>query len=73
MPKRISFSVVGYAPFPLDMLRRDACWPADTEAVNQLDDVIQQTPDTGPAFHIDLESYYPPTIARWESFDWLVK
>jgi len=53
--------------FPVDMLRYDACWPADDKsAALMLSGSLQLTD------RITLRSAYAPTVERWESFDYQV-
>ena len=30
------FTVIGYTPFPSDMLRYDSCYPADSESADEM-------------------------------------
>jgi hypothetical protein len=62
--------------FPLDMLRYDCAFPRTSEAVSKieqnlsgrLEDRISIEP-----FELQLRSdVKPPTLARWQSFGWLV-
>ena len=78
MPRTATFSVQGESPFPLDMLRHDGCWPADTESVWNIyisitHGAIQSSLKSAPARPtIRLRSTEKPTVARWASFGWRV-
>lgn len=64
------YYVTGRGQFAWDMLRYDACWPADSAAAAMLADSIT---DGGRGMRsIKMRSYRPPTIERWTSFLWSV-
>jgi len=67
-----SYQVVGTGDFPVDMLRYDCAYPADSEAVVAIgaNGRIRRA-EHGPRT-VDLRSYSRPTPARWESFLWKV-
>ena len=65
-----TFVVHGFGPFPFDMLRYDAAFPADDNAVTEI--AYQRAWDE-KAKPIRLRSQFPPTIARWRSFGWVCK
>lgn len=71
MKWRIRFAVEGRGPFPLDMLRYDACHPTrETELPTR---GFGET-EVGPR-RIHLERFaesasWRPTIGRWNSFGW---
>lgn len=61
------FDVCGTGEFPLDMLRRDSCWPASTDDANKLHSAV-----TG-ARTVCLNSIERrPNTERWASFGWEV-
>ena len=63
------YEVQGSGVLPLDMLRYDSAWPANSEAVSSM------SPPRGHAEErrtIRLASYRPPTDGRWRSFGWVV-
>lgn len=64
--KSIRFTVQGGGEFPLDMLRRDECWPINGDEVKNLVGTGRRV--------INLESVarHGPTIERWESFGWKI-
>lgn len=67
------FVVEGRGSFPLDMLRRDECFPASTADAVRLD----QTLPSGPRRKVTLvhrcaRRWWEPTAGRWESFGWKV-
>jgi len=76
MPKtyRHEFQVQGTAPFPFDMLRYDACYPAhespDSAAMGRLEH-SRITVTTVTMVHTG-EKHWVPTGARWRSFMWKV-
>lgn len=61
------YQVSGLYPFPVDMLRYDSAWPADSDAV---DAITLKRP--GERVAIQLASHRQPTSERWESFGWKV-
>ena len=68
-----SFTVTGRGPFPLDMLRRERCFPS-----SELDAMYAQheNPDSSPRT-VKLERpeggrWWRPNFGRWESFGWRV-
>jgi hypothetical protein len=80
-----TFVVRGVYPFPLDMLRYDACWPADGDSVGMLHRSLNQYNGTerdlnpGEQYEVKLhraqEFAYPqnsPTFGRWRSFGWVI-
>ena len=76
MLKRYTLTVEGLAPFPVDMLRYDACYPAteaDSGRIERLGEpgntdrvrvTVAKSAGTAHAFLW--------TPARWESFGWKV-
>jgi hypothetical protein len=66
--KVTEFKVKGSGYFPLDMLRYDSCWPADSSSVYNLHGLS----DEGIRI-LTLRTYHKPTDARWLSFGWAVK
>lgn len=63
-------TVQGSGVFPLDMLRRDRCFPADSEDVNNIGDF--------PGLRcvrlvtVTDSKYWKPNEERWLSFGWKV-
>lgn len=79
MPKfnRYAFEVVGRTRFPVDMLRYDACWPADAESAGAIEASLDPTqrgerPPVGWRVKLTSSGETPPTEARWASFMWRV-
>ena len=89
MPRKncpVRFTVrpkLGYASFPVDMLRYDSCYPATGTDVQLMETMmnpdarvrrgaIREAKDRGESLGIDLITSRPfgPTAARWESFGW---
>ena len=64
MTKTFEYTVVGRGPFPTDMLRYDAAWPADT-GHGILEPRLER--------EVRLRSGREPTIDRWRSFGWTIK
>lgn len=70
------FVVEGSGKFPLDMLRRDKCYPRNEGDSNELER------DHRAGRRVCLErvvigertegAHWQPTIGRWESFGWRV-
>ena len=80
-----AFTVEGTYPFPVDMLRYDACWPATSEDAVQLAESLafRRRKDAGTQAGIlegkrkrQVKLYTNaqnrPTVGRWESFGWKV-
>ncbi len=59
------FTVEGFGAFPVDMLRYDACYPADSVSATLINGRGRRA--------VNLRSYREPTIGRWNSFMWTVK
>jgi hypothetical protein len=69
MPMRRSFTVEGYTPFPLDMLRYDQCWPYSLEdAVLIAETIAGRAGKT----RIKLTGCHDPSLEMWRSWDWRV-
>jgi hypothetical protein len=72
----IEYEVKGYAPFPFDMLRYDASYPARPEdaslLVNVNDLPRQREVVTVRLVHTHPSKAWQPTVGRWESFGWQV-
>ena len=71
---RYSFTVVGNLSFPTDMLRHDACFPANSDAAAEIEASIRRVPGERRNYSVQLLSVgeAPPTSARWASFNWHV-
>lgn len=65
MKKKITYTVTGSGPFPIDMLRYDRCWPR-TEGDSRK--IIDSFHRSRLEFTVELESERPPTDGRWLSF-----
>lgn len=63
--KLYKLTVSGRGPFPMDMLRHDAAYPADTYSAQ----LIQDTDDNKGGRTVVLFARFP-TIGRWNSFGW---
>lgn len=69
------FRVQGRGPFPLDMLRYDACFPrSETDAnVAQRDgEMTRGESRIVELTALDRASYWTPTEGRWKSFGWVL-
>lgn len=68
------YTVTGTGYFPIDMLRRDACYPADDTAVRNMMDQPDHHENRKDFYSVPrkvkLSSSRKPTTARWESFGW---
>jgi hypothetical protein len=75
-----NFTVVGTSPFPNDMLRYDACYPATQESVGEIEAsrdsqerAARRAEGWKDKFEVDLRSHVgAPTSARWSSFGWRI-
>jgi len=68
--RRRTYTVEGAGHFPVDMLRYDDSWPA-----NSVDaDSIQNHPALLRRYSVQLETHnaHAPTVGRWNSFGWRV-
>jgi len=70
------FVVKGRREFPVDMLRRDGCFPASSEdAVRMIVDFRDE--DYPEPREVELityaEKHWTPTEGRWRSFGWCVE
>lgn len=60
-----TYSVSGSGAFPIDMLRYDGAFPAQSSDSRMIRDTEQRT--------INLASHaHRPTVARWASYGWTV-
>ena len=66
---RYRVSGVGY--FPLDMLRYDAAYPANSDAVSAISSVRPE--ERVKRRTVELRSHHRPTDDRWSSFGWTVE
>ena len=75
--KRRRFVVEGTGNFPFDMLRYDACWPADSGESHKLECAYCSRRPEDPLSskrRVTLLSDWSqaPTEGRWNSFTWRV-
>jgi hypothetical protein len=70
--KLIYYDVIGAGQFPVDMLRYDSAFPANSNAVTAISRAICQATFADPKIEVRLGSHKRPTIARWRSFGWRV-
>ena len=66
------FTVVGRGDFPVDMLRKDECYPADTESALNIVRWTRETREVVLVSH-QPRRWWNPTFDRWRSFGWSVK
>lgn len=73
------FKVAGKYPFPIDMLRYDACIPGGEFASNRIIETFHPMSlraDSGAVevelYRIHQDRYWTPTEGRWNSFGWVV-
>lgn len=62
----ITFIVEGSGVFPLDMLRRDRCWPATS------DDAVKIASRNQRSITLLSDNQHAPNVERRFSFDWRV-
>ena len=73
-----TFDVEGSTIFPLDMLRRDCCFPYGEAAVEALDYALSSDRTTPTTVRVRLCRHSPSkreapiTVERWLSFGWTV-
>lgn len=72
------FEVVSKYPFPLDMLRYDACYPERSEDAATIGYSLDPEQQGGDSFVVRLirfhkTRYWEPTVGRWSSFMWSVR
>lgn len=75
MAKQFAYTVHGYWPFPIDMLRHDGSRAATTEDQALIDRLSGEfAPDRAAFVAVDINLIGPnkPNTARWESFDWTI-
>jgi hypothetical protein len=70
-------TVQGTGPFPLDMLRYDACWPRTQSAVDAIHASIQGPRITEKEYTVELACVSNTKLScwateRWASFGWAV-
>lgn len=72
--KPVQVTFVGSRPFPLDMLRHDACFPITQDSITAIEHSRDdKTPQPG-GYEVTLEfCHRDPAFARWESFGWFGK
>ena len=67
------FTVQGNRAFPLDMLRHDQCWPADTGSAFTVGLSQTHAPESPGMHKITLHTWSVGiTPERWKSFGWTV-
>ena len=73
MNKGSEFVVSGRGEFPFDMLRRDECWPVDTQSAAGM--ALDNSTLAGfrQERRVHLRSNGAVTVRRWESFGWKVE
>lgn len=70
------FEVEGRHPFPIDMLRYDACFPASETESHKINATFDggriETTRVTLARYIRADMKQEPTSGRWHSFGWTV-
>jgi hypothetical protein len=74
----ITFKVSGVLPFPVDMLRYDACYPQTAEDTAEIEASINREKEFNrlPRRFVTLvcpSMVTAPTVGRWISFGWRVE
>jgi hypothetical protein len=67
----IEFVVVGRGEFPVDMLRYDSCYPADSSAVEAI--TTPRNPDWTKVRLRTHKERKMLTPDRWTSFGWVIE
>lgn len=63
------YTVTGVGAFPIDMLRYDAAYPSNSDAVSGISHSRQEQVQRRT---VELRSHHLPTVDRWSSFGWTV-
>lgn len=71
VPIVTKFVVSGTLPFPIDMLRYDAAWPASESDSAVIESTMRH--DNNGRVEVTVKARGPLTVGRWESFGWTVK
>jgi len=66
----IEFTVSGKGSFPFDMLRYDRCYPIETGFDYMVTAKGVRSLRMGSVRRSIVDAY--PTVARWQSFGWIV-
>lgn len=69
---RKKFTVEGSGPFPVDMLRYDACWPESERKSSWIESSIRHETSGVVGVELLTDRHDAPTLRRWESFGWRV-
>lgn len=73
---RHEFTVRSRFPFPVDMLRYDACYPKGSDDAHAIlrSIEVQGTPDIHSVTLVAIKDrrQWEPTVERWRSFLWSV-
>jgi hypothetical protein len=64
------YKVTGIGHFPMDMLRYDAAYPSNSDAVTGISHSRQEDSRRRT---VELRSHRRPTVDRWNSFGWTVE
>ena len=76
---RTTFQVTGTLAFPIDMLRYDACYPAESVDANVIASAIRYDRDAPGTQTVTLEKVHmgktTPNLTqdRWVSFSWAIQ
>lgn len=67
------FTVKSNDNFPMDMLRHDMCWPADTTSAMEISNIIETHGVRDRTRTVHLFTWATSiTPERWKSFGWTV-
>jgi len=67
------YKVQGALPFPVDMLRYDAAWPASEQDSLRIEATLRHgCADVEGPVVVDVYARRPLTVDRWRSFGWLI-
>ena len=74
MSKPYRFTVGSHYPFPVDMLRYDACYPSTSEDASTISESLRRERDAeGNRYRqVTLVGPRAPTVGRWQSFLWQI-
>jgi hypothetical protein len=72
---RCRFTVEGRGQFPVDMLRRDACYPESEQDSGLITLTFDRVPGVAVRIHLErrvMSKSWAPTTGWWETFGWKV-
>lgn len=70
---QVKYRLQGALPFPIDMLRYDAAWPASEQDSLRIEATLRYgCADIESPVTVEVYARRPLTTARWRSFGWVV-